>query len=139
MRHSQQDAFPFETENPSGVPGATNIQSDVIEAVVGHVSSTVEGVARVGTEGALPAIARLVQSTATQMGSGVKAEAGRREAILSIDITVEYGHSIPDVVKEVRESVAVQLKEQVGLVAKEINVRVAAINFPDRLPSRRVV
>ena len=139
MRHSQQDAFPFETENPSGVPGATNIQSDAIEAVVGHVSSTVAGVARVGTEGALPAIARLVQSTATQMGSGVKAEAGRREAILSIDITVEYGHSIPDVVKEVRESVAVQLKEQVGLVAKEINVRVAAINFPDRLPSGRVV
>ena len=139
MRHSQQDAFPFETENPSGVPGATNIRNDVIEAVVGHVSSTVVGVARVGAEGALPAIARLVQSTATQMGSGVKAEAGRREAILSIDITVEYGHSIPDVVKEVRESVAVQLKEQVGLVAKEINVRVAAINFPDRLPSRRVV
>ena len=50
------------------------------KAVVGHVSSTVEGVARVGTEGALPAIARLVQSTATQMGSGVKAEAGRRDS-----------------------------------------------------------
>ena len=59
--------------------------------------------------------------------------------MLSIDITVEYGYSIPDVVKEVRELVAVQLKEQVGLVAKEINVKVAAINFPDRLPSWRVV
>ena len=121
------------------MPGATNIRNDVIEAVVGHVSSTVVGVARVGAEGALPAVARLVQSTATQMGSGVKAEAGRRAAMLSIDITVEYGYSIPDVVKEVRESVAVQLKEHVGLVAKEINVKVAAINFPDRLPSWRVV
>ena len=139
MGRSQEEASPFGTGSPGTVPGAINIHSGVIEAIVGQAASTVEGVARVGTGGALPAIARLVQSTATQMGSGVKAEAGRREAILSIDITVEYGHSIPDVVKEVRESVAVQLKEQVGLVAKEINVRVAAINFPDRLPSRRVV
>ena len=137
-KSSPSDVFPFETENPSSVPGTTNIQNGVIEAVVGHVASTVEGVARVGTGGPVPTIARLVRSTATQMASGVEAEAGRSEAILDIDITVDYGHSIPDVIKRIRESVAAQLKEQVGLVAKEIKVRVAAIDFPDRLPSRRV-
>ena len=137
-KSSPRDVFPFEAENPGGVPGTTNIQNGVIEAVVGHVASTVVGVTRVGTEGPVPTIARLVRSTATQMASGVEAEAGRSEAILDIDITVDYGHSIPDVIKRIRESVAAQLKEQVGLVAKEINVRVAAIDFPDRLPSRRV-
>ena len=135
---SPRDVFPFEAENPSSVPGTTNIHNGVIEAIVGHVASTVEGVARVGTEGPIPTIARLVRSTATQMASGVEAEAGRREAILDIDITVEYGHSIPDVIKRIRESVSAHLKEQVGLVAKEINIRVASIDFPDRLPSRRV-
>ena len=137
-KSSLRDVFPFEAENPSGVPGTTNIQNGVIEAVVGHVASTVEGVARVGTEGPVPTIARLVRSTATQMASGVEAEAGRREAILDINLTIEYGHSVPDVIKRIRESVAAQLKEQVGLVAKEINIKVAAIDFPDRIPSRRV-
>ena len=138
MGRSQEEASPFGTGSPGTVPGAINIHSGVIEAIVGQAASTVEGVARVGTGGALPTIARLARTTATQKGSGVQAEAGRHEAILNIDITVEYGHSIPDVVKEIRESVAVKLKEQVGLVAKEINVRVAAIEFPDRMPSGRV-
>ena len=45
MRRSQKDAFPFETGDPNGVPGATNIQSDAIETIVGHVSTMVEGAA----------------------------------------------------------------------------------------------
>jgi uncharacterized alkaline shock family protein YloU len=133
------EAFPYETENPSGVPGATEISDGVIAAIVGHAAEQVKGVMKLGTGGLLRAVIDTARSTGAAMAAGVEVEAGRREAIFDIDLTIEYGHSIPDIVKDVRESVATELKEQVGLVAKEINVRVAAINFPDRLPSGRVV
>ena len=132
------DAFPFETENPSGVPGTTDIYDEVIAAIAGHVAEEVEGVVRLGTGGVLRALAGIVQDTAGQKAAGVEVEAGRREAIFDIELVVEYGHSIPDIVRRVRETVAIELKNQVGLVAKEINVSVAAIEFPDRVPSGRV-
>ena len=132
------EAFPYETENPSGVPGVTEISDGVIAAIAGHAAEQVEGVVRLGTGGLLRAVINTARSAEAAMAAGVEVEAGRREAIFDIDLTIEYGHSIPDIVKEVRESVAVQLKEHVGLVAKEINVKVAAIEFPQRIPTRRV-
>ena len=78
------------------------------------------------------------RSTESSKARGVEVEAGRREAIFDIELTVEYGHSIPEIVKAVRESVATQLMMQVGLMAKEVNVKVSAIVFPDRMPSGRV-
>ncbi len=59
-------------------------------------------------------------------------EAGKREAILEIDLRIMYGHSIPEVVIKVRESVARRLLEICGLVAKEINIDVVGIDFPER-------
>ena len=63
-------------------------------------------------------------------------EAGRREAILDIDLRVVYGYSIPEVVIKVRENVAHRLLEVCGLIAKEVNVDVVGIDFPDRTPGR---
>ena len=131
-------AFPYETENPSGVPGVTEISDGVIAAIVGHAAEQVKGVMKLGTGGLLRAVIDTARSTGAAMAAGVEVEAGRREAIFDIDLTIEYGHSIPDIVKDVRESVATELKEQVGLVAKEINVSVAAIEFPQRIPTGRV-
>ena len=37
-----------------------------------------------------------------------------------------YGHRIPSVVQEVREVVAQELFDQIGLVAKEINIGVVS-------------
>ena len=131
-------AFPYETENPSGVPGVTEISDGVIAAIVGRAAEQVKGVMKLGTGGLLRAVIDTARSTGAAMAAGVEVEAGRREAIFDIDLTIEYGHSIPDIVKDVRESVATELKEQVGLVAKEINVSVAAIEFPQRIPTGRV-
>ena len=131
-------AFPFETENPSGVPGTIEIYNEVVAAIAGHVIEEVEGVVRIGTGGILRTLSDMVQAPAGQKGAGVEVEAGQREAIFDIDIVVEYGHSIPTIVKQVRESLAIELKEQVGLVAKEINVSIIDIEFPDRVPSGRV-
>lgn len=130
--------FPFDTENPSGVPGTTDIYDQVVAAIAGHVAEEVEGVVRIGTGGALRALAGIVQTPADRKSAGIEVEAGQREAIFSLEVVVEYGHSIPAIVQQVRERIAVELKNQLGLVAKEINISITGIEFPDQIPSGRV-
>ena len=126
------NAFPFETENPSGVPGITQIEGDVIAAIVGHVASRVEGVERLGAGGIVRAIADTVRSTSATKATGVGVDAGKKEAILDLEVTIIYGHVVPKVVQSIREVVANDLYNLVGLVAKEINVTVVGIEFTSR-------
>ena len=134
------DAFPFSTDNPSGVPGATKVEPNVIAAIVGHVVGNVSGVDRLGnTGGILRAVADTVRSPASARATGVGVEAGQKEAIVDLDVVMVYGHRIPSVVQEVREVVAQELFDQIGLVAKEINVGVVGIEFPSGTPTRGVL
>ena len=134
----REDAFPFATENPSGVPGITEIEGRVIAAIAGHVAENIEGVASIGKSGIVRAVTSILASEATEKASGVDVEAGRRESILDINLTVTYGYSIPNIVKEVREAVAKEIFDHVGLVAKEINVVVTSIEFPDKSARARL-
>ena len=126
------NAFPFETQNPSGVPGITEIEGDVIAAIVGHVAGRVDGVDRLGAGGIVRTMVDTLRSTAAAKAAGVGIEAGKKEAILDLEVTVTYGHVIPRVVQEIREVVAADLFNLVGLVAKEINVTVVGIEFSSR-------
>jgi uncharacterized alkaline shock family protein YloU len=47
-----------------------------------------------------------------------------------------YGFSIPEVVINVRHTVARRVLETLGLVTKEININVMGIEFPDKMPGR---
>lgn len=114
-----------------GAPGTTKIAPDVVAAIAGHVAASVDGVTRLGTANVLRSMADAVGSDSSTRGRGVTVEAGEREAIVDIQMTVEYGHSIPDIVRNVRTRVAESLRDQVGLAAKQINIQVVAIDFPE--------
>ena len=53
---------------------------------------------------------------------------------LFIDTVANF--NIPQIIIEVRKNVAVRLLDLCGLIAKEVNVSVAGIEFPDRMPGR---
>ncbi len=137
-RQEREDAFPFPTDNPSGVPGITEIEGRVIAAIAGHVAEGIEGVASIGRSGIVRAVTNILGSEASGKASGIDVEAGRREAILDLDVTVMYGYSIPNIVKDAREAIAKEIFDQVGLVAKEINVVVTSIEFPDKSARARL-
>ena len=130
---SHSDAFPFSTENPSGVPGITEIEPSVIAAIAGHVAKGVEGVDRLGGSGGIVRTAAdTIRSRSSAMGAGIDVEASRKEAILDIDLIVTFGHNVP----KVREAIAKEIFDMIGLVAKEINVSVVGIEFPDSVRRR---
>ena len=117
---SHSDAFPFSTENPSGVPGITEIEPSVIAAIAGHVAQSVEGVDRLGGSGGIVrTVADTIRSRSSAMGAGIDVEAGRKEAILDIDLIVTFGYNVPKVVQRVREAIAKELFAMSALVVRQ--------------------
>ena len=117
------------------VGGTTNIEPEVIAAIAGVAAEAVEGVAALGTTSLRRTIRERVGG-AERRARGVSVEVGRREVILDIQVRVIYGYSVPRTVISLRQNVADRLLKLCGLVAKEINVRVTGIEFPERMPGR---
>ena len=117
------------------VGGETEINDDVVASISGVAAREVEGVSSLGTSSIRRTIAERVGGT-DERARGVAVEAGRREAILDIDLRVIYGFSIPETVVKVRHNVAHRLLELCGLLAKEININVVGIEFPERMTGR---
>ena len=118
------------------VGGETNINDEVIGVIAGIAAREIEGVASLGTSSFRRAVAERVGGR-EQGARGVGVEAGRREAILDINIKVVYGCSIPDTVIQVRRCVASKVLELCGLITKEININVVGLEFPQK-PAGRV-
>ena len=119
------------------VGGTTRISEEVVAAITAKAVGEIPGVAEVG----LKTVGRFLAEAlggADRAARGVEAEVGRKEAIVDVTLRVVYGTSIPATVVAVRYNVADRLLGLCGLVAKEINVRVAGLEFPDRMPGRVV-
>jgi uncharacterized alkaline shock family protein YloU len=117
------------------VGGESDIEDEVIAQIVGVAAKEVEGIASLGTSSVRRTIAEAV-GAAEGRARGVEVEAGKKEAILDITVNVIYGFSIPNIIIELRKTVATRLLEMAGLIAKEINVDVVGIEFPERMPGR---
>ena len=117
------------------VGGETSIDDDVIAAIAGVASQEVEGVSSMGTT----SIRRSLSETmgrSERRARGVEVEHGKKEAIIDLTVNVIYGFNIPSIIINVRKNVAARLLDLCGLVAKEINVTVAGIEFPERMPGK---
>lgn len=125
----------LETVSEIAVTGETTIDDEVIASIAGVACREVEGIFSLGTTSIRRNVGELLR-VVDHHARGVTVEAGQREAILDIEIRVFYGHSIPSIIVQARQNVARRLLEFCGLVAKEINVKVVGIEFPDRMPRR---
>ena len=117
------------------VGGETNIGDEIVGAVAGVAARQVEGVSSLGTNSIRGTISERVGGH-EQRARGVGVEAGRREAILEIDLRVIYGFSIPEIVVKVRQNVAQQVLQMCGLITKEININVVGVEFAEKAPGR---
>ena len=117
------------------IAGQTIIDDQVIGVIANTAAEEVEGVSSLGLGSVRRMLAeRLGGSERRARGVGVVA--GRREAIIDIELNVFYGYSIPDVVSHVRENVYLRISEMCGLTTKEINIAVNGIDFAHGNPSR---
>ena len=113
--------------------GKTAIADGVVAKIAGIAAREVDGVHDLTPMGAGAAIAGIATriTRGDQRASGVSVEVGQREAAVDLNMTVNYGVSIPQVALSVRQNIMARVREMTGLTVKEVNINVADLYFAD--------
>ncbi len=113
--------------------GRTTIADGVVEKIAGLAARDVVGVHALGTGFArtLGAVRDRVPGGSRSVTRGVKAEVGEVQTAIDLDIVVDYGVSIADVARAVRENVIAAVERMTGLDVVEVNIAVGDVKLPD--------
>lgn len=125
-----------EKKTEHGFAGETILGDEVVASIAGLAAKEVEGVASLGKSAVRRALTERLGGAQDKAKMGVAVEVGKREAIVDLQLVVLYGYSIPNIVNEVRKTVAARLIEFTGLIAKEINVSVVGVEIPEKRVSK---
>ncbi|WP_055522973.1 Asp23/Gls24 family envelope stress response protein [Streptomyces graminilatus] len=134
---SAQSRKPNVTKRGGGDPadrGRTTIADGVVEKIAGLAARDVPGVHAMGsglsrTFGAVRD--RVPGGTSKSVSRGVKAEVGEVQTALDLEIVVEYGFSIGEVARAVRENVIATVERMTGLEVVEVNIAVTDVKLPE--------
>lgn len=113
--------------------GRTTIADGVVEKIAGLAARDVLGVHAMGSglSRTFGAVRDRVPGGAKSVSRGVKAEVGEVQTALDLEIVVEYGVSIADVARAVRENVVSAVERMTGLEVVEVNIAVSDVKLPD--------
>ncbi|EST22257.1 Asp23/Gls24 family envelope stress response protein [Streptomyces roseochromogenus] len=124
------------TQRGGGDPatrGRTTIADGVVEKIAGLAARDVVGVHAMGSGLArtFGAVRDRVPGGSRSVARGVKAEVGEVQTALDLEIVVDYGVSIADVARAVRENVIASVERMTGLEVVEVNIAVSDVKLPD--------
>ncbi|MFF4321773.1 Asp23/Gls24 family envelope stress response protein [Streptomyces sp. NPDC001568] len=116
--------------------GRTTIADGVVEKIAGLAAREVIGVHAMGNGGGLSRTFGAVRDRVpggarASVSRGVKAEVGEVQTALDLEIVVDYGVSIRDVARAVRENVVSAVERMTGLEVVEVNIAVSDVKLPD--------
>jgi uncharacterized alkaline shock family protein YloU len=113
--------------------GRTTIADGVVEKIAGLAARDVVGVHTMGKglSRTFGAVRDRVPGSSRSAGRGVKAEVGEVQTALDLEIVVDYGVSIADVARAVRENVIAAVERMTGLEVVEVNIAVSDVKLPE--------
>ncbi|WP_405781860.1 Asp23/Gls24 family envelope stress response protein [Streptomyces sp. NBC_00859] len=133
----QESRRPDTAKRGGGNPasrGRTTIADGVVEKIAGLAARDVVGVHAMGSgiSRTFGAVRDRVPGGGTKSVSrGVKAEVGEVQTALDLEIVVDYGVSIAEVARDVRENVISAVERMTGLEVVEVNIAVSDVKLPD--------
>jgi len=113
-----------------GQRGATTIADSVVRKIAGVAARDVDGVYALGGGAAGFGAVRGSIPGASTAGSGVTVEVGERQAAVDLQIQVEYGESIADLVRSVQDGVTAAIQQATGLEVVQVDVTVNDVHVP---------
>lgn len=118
--------------------GKTMIADGVVAKIAGAAAREVDGVHELIPAGAGAALAGFAGRLARtdQRSTGVNVEVGMREAAIDLNMSVDYGVSIPQVAEAVRQNIMDRVRGMTGLTVKEVNINAADLYFPTEETAR---
>ncbi|MEV6021423.1 MULTISPECIES: Asp23/Gls24 family envelope stress response protein [unclassified Streptomyces] len=116
-----------------GTKGRTTIADAVVAKIAAAAAREVPGIHGLGTgmTRALGSVRDRVPAGRPGQTRGVSVEVGERQTAVDIDVVVEYGYPITDVIADMRTSVVTALERMTGLEVVEVNVAVGDVHLPD--------
>ncbi|MEU3250286.1 Asp23/Gls24 family envelope stress response protein [Streptomyces sp. NPDC006997] len=116
-----------------GTRGRTTIADGVVEKIAGLAARDVPGVHAMGSgiSRTFGAVRDRVPGGSKSVTRGVKAEVGEVQTALDLEIVIEYGVSIEEVARDVRENVIAAVERMTGLEVVEVNIAVGDVKLPD--------
>ncbi|MBY8877240.1 Asp23/Gls24 family envelope stress response protein [Actinacidiphila acidipaludis] len=113
--------------------GTTTIADSVVEKMAGIATREVPGVHNLGAGMArtIGGVRERMPGTQPSITRGVHVEVGTEQAAVDLDVVIDYGYSIADVVSDVRVNVISALERMTGLEVVEVNVAVDDIEIDD--------
>ncbi|MFI8308591.1 Asp23/Gls24 family envelope stress response protein [Streptomyces sp. NPDC085927] len=113
--------------------GRTTIADGVVEKIAGMAARDVLGVHAMGSglSRTFGAVRDRVPGGSKSVTRGVKAEVGEVQTALDLEIVVDYGVSIGDVARAVRENVIAAVERMTSLEVVEVNIAVSDVKLPD--------
>ena len=122
-------------EQLSSELGSTTIADAVVTKIASIAAREVRGVYDLGG-GTARAIGGITRSVGVggigvdERMQGVAVEVGEREAAVDLTVVVEYGESIPEIAKTLRENITRRIEGMTGLTVTEVNIAVNDLYFP---------
>ncbi|MFD5266155.1 Asp23/Gls24 family envelope stress response protein [Streptomyces sp. NPDC058335] len=113
--------------------GRTTIADGVVEKIAGLAARDVVGVHAMGSgmSRTFGAVRDRVPGGTKSVTRGVKAEVGEVQTALDLEIVVDYGVSITEVSRDVRENVVAAVERMTGLEVVEVNIAVSDVKLPE--------
>jgi uncharacterized alkaline shock family protein YloU len=111
------------------VQGITTLNNDVLIKIAVQTAQEVDGVAQVGASSAGRSIAKMFgRGQTSNAGINVNpGEPGSGETSFNLTLATEFGYSIPDVVRNIREAISNRIKDITGLTVNNIDIYVEDI------------
>ena len=107
--------------------GTVRIADDVVSTIIAYAAMEVEGVADLqGSAGD----GFLRKAGMKRPGMGVKVDMQDGNVKADLSITMDYGYNIPATCSKIQTRVKQAVESMTGLVAEDINVRIAGIRMP---------
>lgn len=134
---AKADSSVAKLEPRGEISGRTKMADTVVETIAGIAAREVPGVHKLGAGSLSDAYARVAGTAATS--HGVRAEVGKKEVAVDIDLVVDYGANLNTIAQGVRSLVTSRLMQMTGLRVKEVNVAIVDVHYDlEKPPTRRV-
>ena len=106
--------------------GIVKISDEVVSVIAGIAAEEIEGIIEI-PQGVGNNISQILKGKKTTNNKSVKVTLEEDKAVIELNVAVEYGIKIPEVVREVQENVRKTVEAMTGLNVDTVNVNVQNI------------
>lgn len=119
----------MENINNESSVGIVKISDEVVSVIAEIAADEIQGIVEI-PHGVSSNISQILKGKKSSNGKSVKVTLEEDKAIIELNVAVEYGMRIPDIVSSVQENVKKTVEAMTGLKVDKVNVNVQNIYVP---------